>query len=62
MSSLLQLTHATGRCMLIDPNKILAVLPYNDETVGVTLQKKNGESWTIEVRDTVDDIVKALKA
>jgi len=46
--------------MLVDPNQILAILPYNEETPGVTLQKKNGECWTIEIMDTIDNILARL--
>jgi len=46
--------------MLVDPNQILAILPYNEETTGVTLQKKNGEFWTIEILDTIDAIIARL--
>ncbi len=57
---LLRLTHVCGKPMLVDPNQILAILPYNEETTGVTLQKKNGEFWTIEILDTIDAIIARL--
>ncbi len=57
---LLRLTHVCGKPMLVDPNQILAILPYNEETTGVTLQKKNGEFWTIETLDTIDAIIARL--